>query len=172
MRKYILCLFVCIAFFQCKTDEFGALKKDIKKSYNTKFNGDFFNRSRKLMYNNLSPTITQNDSIILLEYFESSLGNYAYTIYESNKSESKTYAIQTSIKSGKVNIDSLVIIDVPDKILEMVRMDDLDEIKRRGEATSKTPSSTLIINIAIKNKEKGKFDITTLITNDFFIYDN
>jgi hypothetical protein len=147
------------------------LKKEIKKSYSVKYlNKNEFDKSRDLMFKSLSPDIMNNDTIILLEYFTSVNGNYVYTIYESNNKSIKKYVAQKSIRDRGVYVDSLKASNIPDKILNMVRMGKLDEVKRRGDATTLTPAATLIINVGVKNKKKEKFDFTTLITQSFSTY--
>lgn len=169
--KYTFYIFIIPFFFQCKTNQIGQIKKEIKRSYSIKYlNKEEFEKSRSLMFENLSPSIVNNDSIILIESFYNVNGHYSYRIYESNNRQTKRYVAQRSIRNKKIQIDSLVLYpNVPDKILNMVRQGKLDEIKRRGDATTLTPAATLIINIGVKNKEKKKFDFTTLITQEFSI---
>jgi len=123
------------------------------------------------MFRHLSSDIIKNDTIIILESFYSVNGNYSVTIYGSNNKHIERYVTQRSIKKGKIHIDSLVLYpNIPDKILEMVQRGDLGEIKKRGDATTITPAATLIINIGVKNIESGRFDFSTLITQDFSTY--
>ena len=165
MKKYILFSFISLICFQCKTEGLGVLKKSIDDSYPRSFNGYILHKSRDLLYESLSPSIMHNDTIILLERFDSSLGNYWCTIYESNNKVSRSYITHKNIKNGKIYVDSLSIFIAPDKILKMARQNKLNEIKRRGDSTTITPAATLIINIGIKEKEK--FNFSTLITQEF-----
>lgn len=172
MKRSILFSFILFLFFQCKTGDLDALKRSVDDSYKAKFNNYVFHESRKLLYESLSPAIMQNDTIIFLERFESSLGNYWCTIYESNNKQTRQYVAQKSIRNGIVHIDSLTISKVPDKILKMVQRGDLDEVKKRGNATTITPAATLIINIGVKNIKKKKFNFSTLITQEFSTYED
>lgn len=170
--KYILCLSIILLFFQCKTTKLKEMKKEIRKSYTAKFNGEIFDKSREFLYKSLAEDILKNDTIIFLEYFTSSNLNYSYTFYESNTRQAKKYVAQKSVKNGRVHIDSLRMSNIPDKILKMVQMGKLNEIKRRGDATTLTPAATLIINIAVKDKEKEKYNFTTLVTQEFSTSEN
>lgn len=166
--KYTFYIFIIPFFFQCRTNQLGQIKKEIKRSYSIKYLNKYeFEESRSLMFENLSPSIVNNDTIILLEYFTSVNGNYSCTLYESNTRQAKKYVAQKSIKNRRVYVDSLRVLNIPDKMLKMVQLGELDEIKRRGNATTLTPAATLIINIGVKNKEKKKFDFRTLVTQSF-----
>jgi hypothetical protein len=171
--KYIPWLFVIFLLFQCKTNQLGKIKKEIMESYSVRhLNKEEFDESRNLMIKNLSPEIVKNDTIILLEYFTGVNGNYSYTLYESTTRQVKRYVAQKSIRNRKVYVDSLRISNIPDKILKMARMGKLDEIKQRGDATTITPAATLIVNIGIKDREKEKFNFTTLVTQEFSTSEN
>lgn len=154
------------------------LRRGIIKSYPAKFlNKKDFDESRALMFEKLSPDILHNDTIIIIEGFEDFVHRTYYVrIYESNRGRGRYryYVARSSIKEGKVYVDSLVLYPyptVPDKIMDMAREGELAEIKRRGDATTLTPAARLIINIGVKNKEKNKFDFTTLTTSEFVYED-
>ena len=167
-NKYIIFSLVISLFIQCKTNKLAQIQKGIIKSYPAKFlNKRDFDKSRTLMFENLSPEILSNDTIILLEYFSDIHRTYYYTIYESNDKSIKSYIAATSIKSGKFYVDSLRASNIDDKILKMILTNKLNEIKKRGDATTLTPAAILIINIGVKDKEKNKFNFKTLVTQDF-----
>ena len=170
--KYILKFSIVLIFsftlIQCQTSRHSQIKKEIIKSYSVKsLNKEEFDESRKRMIETLSPEIIENDTIILMEYFTNVNGNYSCTIYESKNRLTNRYIAQRSMKKNRIYVDSLVSLNIPDKILGMVLAGDLDEIKIRGDEITITPAATLIINIGVKNKEKKKFDFITLVTQEF-----
>lgn len=108
-------------------------------------NKEEFDKSRNLMIESLSHDIVDNDSIVFIEYFTSVNGNYSVTIYQSNKKRTERYVAKRSIKKVKMYIDSLMLYpNIPDKILDMIRRGNLDEIKKRGDATILPPAATLM----------------------------
>lgn len=163
--KYILYLVIVFLFFQCKTTQLGQIEKEIRSSFTGKFlTQEIFDSSRDFMFKKLSPEILNSDTIILLEYFIDSKSNYAVTIYESSNQQRKRYNARKSIKGGRVHVDSLALYpNVPDKHLDLARKGKLEDIIKSMEAETLTPSSILILNIGIKDKEKNKFNFTTLI---------
>ena len=167
--KYSIILILSFPLTQCQISQFSQIKRRINKSTSIKFiNKEEFNSSRALMLSILEPDIVKNDTIIIGESFPDGTGsNYHSWIYESNENELKCYKAIVSYKK-KVFIDSLVRCPCSEStILKMARTGRFDEIKRRGDATTLTPATTLIINIGVKNKEKKKFDFTTLVTQEF-----
>ncbi len=174
--KIKLVIFFCCAilfFCQCKTSQLSRIENLVKKSTAIKFlNKQEFDQCRGLMLKTLSPSIMHNDTIIILEYFPDGTGSsYSCSIYESRN---RTVSIYTTIKSmqkGEIHIDSLALLsNVKDYILPMVINNQLDEVKKRGDATTLTPASTLILNILSKDKAKNRFTIQTLNTQDFNAY--
>ena len=167
--KYILFLLMPFLFIQCKTTGIIQIRKDIIGSYPAKFlNISSFNQSRVLMFDSLPTDLLKNDTIILIERFTDIDGHYSYTIYQSRNQSIKWHMASRSVVNGKVVIDSLRVLDIPDKILEMVRRGELDEIRIRGEKSEITPTTILIINIGINDKRK--FNFTTLISKVFSTY--
>ncbi len=167
--QYVV-LLICVLFFtQCKLNQLRVIEKDLNKSLPVRFiNMEEFEKSRKLMLEKLPSDIIKNDTIIIMEYFpDGTGGSYSATIYESDKKKRTRYGIQKSIKKGKVQIDSLFPIDLPDPILKLVVANRLDEIKKKGNVTTLTPVTSLIINIGIRNEEKNRFNFEVLYTNKF-----
>lgn len=171
--KYVFCFIILFLFNQCKTGELAQIQKEIIKSYPAKFlNKKDFDKSRILMFEKLSPDIHKNDTIILMEYFVDVIGRYYTTLYESNAKSTKRYVSAISIKNKKVQVDSLRLSDMSDEILKLVLKGELDEVQKRGDSAMITPTTTLIINIGIKNKATDKFDFTTMVTRAFSTYED
>jgi len=165
--KYLLLLLMPLLFIQCKTTGTKQIRKDIVKSYPIKrwLNQEYFEQSRALMFNSLPADIMQNDTIIILEYFTGGQ-SYSFSVYLSK---------DKSIQRGKTTIPpspkhmklSLETLDSTDKILEMVQRGDMDEVLERGDKSAFTPSTALVINIGVRDKDREKFDFTTFITKSF-----
>lgn len=172
--KYVFCFIILFLFSQCKTSKLAQIRKEIRNSFSIKYlNKEDFDRSRSLMLEKLSPDILKNDTIIIIEGFYGFNGHYFVSIHESNNNKNRYYIAKSSIKEGKVHVDSLMLYpNAPNKVLDMVKKGELDEIKKRGDTTTLTPAATLIINIGVNNKETDKFDFTTLITRAFSTYED
>ena len=166
--KYIIFFFILL-FLQCRTNYLVQIRRDLKKSSSIKFiNKEEFEKSRNLMFSKLPSNVLKNDTIIFIEYFTDGMSvGYYCTIYQSSDKSVNGYVAKKSIKDKKVHVDSLMILNFPDKILTMIREGKLDEIKEKGNMTTITPAAALIINIGVKNEQKMKFDFTTLITQSF-----
>ena len=168
--KYILFLLMPFLFIQCKTTELIQIRKDIIGSYPAKFlNISSFNQSRALMFDSLPTDLLKNDTIILIERFTDVNGHYSYTIYQSHNSSVKEQVVSRSVVNGKVVIDSFRVLNIPDRILEMVRRGEVDKVIEGGNKSALTPPNTIIINIGVRNKERERFNFTTLITREFIV---
>lgn len=169
--RFMLCLFLVFSSFQCDAGELQKIRKELEKTSCVKFlNKKEFEKSRSLMLEKLPSNLLENDTIVFMEYFSDGVGvGYYCTIYKSSDKSVERYIAKRSIKENKVCVDSLIVLDVPDKILEMVHVGKLDEIKKKGDTTTLTPSATLIINIGVKDKKQMKFNFTTLVTQNFSI---
>ena len=161
-------MFIFVLLFQCKTTQLESFKNSVRKSTSINFlNPQEFNRSRELMLNTFSVDVMENDSVIIMEYFPDGLQNYYCTIYESKDKIVRRYRANVSIKKGAIYVDSLSTSNVKDEILPMIIDGKLDEVKKRGEKTTLTPASTLIINILTKDEDKADFKIKTVRTRNF-----
>ena len=169
--KYVLFLLISFLFIQCKTTSLIQIRKDIANSYPIKgwLNQTFFDQSRALMFNSLPADIIQNDKIIILEYFTDGLAHYSFSVYQSNDQATKYFNVLTKRLNKKDIEYSLVKLDIPDKILEMVLRGELDEIKERGCQSALTPGAVLVINIGIRDEERRRFNFTTLVTRKFIV---
>lgn len=175
MKTYtllMLSLLSVLLMTQCRSIPSQQIGKMMNKSISySLWNSDFFYQSRKLMFNTFSDNVTENDSIIILEYFTEVITNYYCTIYESKNKSTRGYSASTSIKEGNVIIDSLSRMDLRDGILPMVLERRFEEIKKRGEEALITPSTSLIISILRKDEKKKRFNIETFKTYEFNVYD-
>lgn len=168
-NKYMFTLlFIPILFFQCRTTQLEKFENTVRKSPSINFlNPQEFNKCRELMLNTFSPDVIENDSVIILEYFADGTHGYYCTIYESKDKLCRSYLAVRSIQKGAIYVDSLRTSDIKDKILPMIINGQLSEVKNRGDKTTLTPATTLIINILIKNKDQTVFSANTVVTQNF-----
>lgn len=172
--KYLILSLFPIVLIQCQVNQLAQIRREIDKSTITNFlNQDEFNKSRELMYSKLDASIVKNDTIIIVESFPDGTGSSYYSsIYLSNNNSLSCYKASVSYKEH-VSVDSLIHYTCFDSaLINMIKEGKFAEIKQRGNSSTITPTSTLIINLGVKNKENGRFKFTTIKTQSFAIPGN